>query len=372
MKRLFKTLAVGVTSAAMVASMGTAFAQTEMSNMVFAGYDTTNPLEPNRVYNEVINGRYTNKQVLVPVEAEWVEEFYEAVYPYAGYSRMYLDGNAQDITVYNHLSPQWETRRRDYMWEMAAPYKIYERHQTKFNNQTWQWDYGNDFFNIPDSALMTPTIREATVLDVEWKDYGFGAYTNDGTLLTDEQIDMYSYFNVEDVASAEVLGKAANGTIVDVWDAIVDTYLNPAVLSARDPETNRYVFTDEDVAAVVPVVMNKYITAKFNPVGTEGLATKSAADEFLLRGTDWRWDADSLIVAYTADIDWTAPTYEMAEPYYQYQHLIINGVVMDGRTARERSSVTQAARLLPLLPGSSICSRELLTRTAMKSPTFTK
>lgn len=323
MKGLFKKLVVGATSIAMVASMGTAFAQTEMSNMVFAGYDTTDPLNPNKVYNEVIGGKYTNKQILVPVDYEWKVDGFEGVYPYAGYSRMYIEGNPQTVTVYNHLSPQWETRRRDYMWEMAYPYTIYERHQTKVENQTWQWDFGNPKFGIPDSDLLTPTYREATVLDINHKDYGFGKYQNNGDYVTPEQAYMYSYFGVDKAIST--------------WEALVadDGLLSVASLSATD-EYNRYIMTDEIISSIIPVVKNKYITAKFNPTGTEGLATKSAADEFLIHGTAWDWDADSLVIANDAEISWSKTYYEMAEPYYYYQFLIVNGVPLDGKDGRER------------------------------------
>lgn len=169
MKGLFKKTAAGVISVALLASMGTAaLAHSEMDNMVFAGYDTTDPENPNRIYNEVINGRYTNKQVLVPVTPEWRIEGYETAYPHAGYSRMYLDGKAQDITHFNNLFPQWETRNKDYMWEIVCDengnHMIWQRQQTKINNKTWQWDFGNDALGVPDSLVMQRTNRAAYVV----------------------------------------------------------------------------------------------------------------------------------------------------------------------------------------------------------------
>lgn len=344
MKGLFKRLVVGVTSVAMVASMGTAFAQTEMSNMVFAGYDTTNPYEPHKVYNEVINGQYSNKQILVPVEPEWREEGFEAVYPHAGYSRMYLEGNPQEITVYNQLSPQWETRRRDYMWEMKEPHRIYERQQTKIQNQTWAWDFGNAMFGIPDSALLTPTHREAVVLNEEMRDYGFGIYKNNGDVITAEEAAMYAAFNITEaiVGETTVVNDENEGPInVKGWFDLLEDELSVESLSAKD-DHNRYIMTDEMIANLIPVVRTKYVTAKFNDYNNDGLMEKNVADEYLKvqkyiaenGGDGWDWDygyGESFDIVKTAEISWTAPGYEMEEPYLNYQYLIVNGVVLDGR-----------------------------------------
>ena len=50
----------------------------------------------------------------------------------------------------------------------------------------------------------------------------------------------------------------------------------------------------------------------------------------------WKWDIDdSFYITNTATVSWTAPFYEMAEPYELYQCLIINGIVMDGKNGRD-------------------------------------
>ncbi len=323
MKRLFKRFVACVAIVSVAATMGiTAFAQTEMDNMVFAGYDTTDPYNPSKIYNEVINGKYTNKQVLVPVTPTWSAEGYESVYPYAGYDRMYLDGKKQSITRYNNLFPQWETRRRDYMWEIKSPYVIWERQQTKINNKNWTWDFGNASFNIPDSALKTKTNRTAYVTDISMKEYGFGRYTKNGVLLNTNEQRMYSDFSI---------------VAVNNWNNLVSNQFTAANLSKRDPDTNKYVMSDGDITKLIPVVYSKYITAKFNKKGNAGLTTKSVASEYLLHMNDgWQWDNDSFEIRYDAEISWTAPSYEMAEPYNYYQFLVVNGVVMDGSNGKDR------------------------------------
>ncbi len=321
MKRFFKRIAAFVTITATVASMGTVFAQTEMDNMRFAGYDLSNPNSPNKIYNEVINGKYTNKQVFVPVTSEWYAEGYESVYPYAGYSRMYIEGNRQDITAYNNLFPQWETRKQDYMWEIKAPYVIWERQQTKYMNETWKWDFGNEAFSIPDEILKTKTNRTAHVLDISMKPYGFGIYNTCGNFLSDDEMRMYSDFSV----------KAPK-----LWTDAVANVLTTENLSKRDAN-GRYEMTDAEIASVIPVVYSKYITAQFDTTGSKGRTTKNVASEYLKHMNDgWEWDFDSFGIRYDASISWTAPAYEMAEPYNYYQYLVINGVVMDGSCGKDR------------------------------------
>lgn len=340
MNSLFKKLAICAATASIAATMGAgALAQTEMSNMNFAGYDLTDPLNPNRIYNEIVNGYFTNKQILEPVDAkdiEWRVEGYEGVYPYAGYSRMYIDGNKQNITAYNSTFPQWETRRKDFMWELKktteidphgntwSGHIIYERHQTYVPGKGWTWDYGNEYFGISDSSLLTRTSRFAVTVKEEMKDYGFGARDINGQPLTASEVKMHNDFGV--------------GSAITTWNNLLATTFTPESLSAKD-EYNRYVISDEQIAKLVPVVRSNYITAKLNNYDDEGLMTKSVATEYLAHMNDgWAWDfayGESFDIVYDAVISWTAPAFEMAEPYYYYQCLVIDGVVMDGTNGKD-------------------------------------
>jgi len=327
MKGLFKRVIAGATVAAVLLSLSTvALAHKEMDNMVFAGYDVTDWQAPNRIYNEVIGGKYTNKQVLVPVapqDVTWKKAGYEAVYPYAGYDQMYVEGTKVNITRYNNTFPQWETRRKDYMWELCAPYAIWERQQTKVNGTTWKWDYGNDAFGIPDSQVYAKSgTRNAVVTNIAFKNIGFGPYMKDGSLADAQTLRMYAAFGLDPVAK---------------WNNAVANDLTVDKLSALD-ENGRYVVTDEEIANLVGAVSTKYVTAKFNTYNNDGLATKDIAAEWRKHENDgWKWDADT--VAYkAADIAWTNPivSYEMAEPYKQYQYLIVNGIVFDGKNGKEK------------------------------------
>ena len=193
MKRLFKKFVTLVLAAAMLTSSAAVFAQDEMTNMKFAGYDTSDMLNPNYIYNEMINGKYTGKQVLVRVEdkdIKWVtnENCYEAVYPYAGYSVMYIANpvnGAWDntwVTAYNNPNPQWQTQREEWIFEFNKPYTIVERQQTK-TPWGWQWDFGNAKFGISDVLLYNRTKRNAVDVKNTWSDYFFARNNMDGTML---------------------------------------------------------------------------------------------------------------------------------------------------------------------------------------------
>jgi hypothetical protein len=326
MKRLFKSLVATTATVALAATIGaSAFASAEMENMVFAGYDTTNPYAPNKIYNEVIDGMLTNKQVLVPVTPEWRFEAYEAAYPHAGYSTLYLEGNKQDkIVAYNNLFPQWDVRRSDYEWEIKRPHYVWERQQTKINNKDWTWDFGkedsrgNAKFDISDDVLKTKTARTAVNVSYEMKNYGFGALNNQGHILSADEQEMYKAFGVD--------------YAITTWNSLLENEFSWESLSRTDAY-NKYVLSDEEIAALIPVVRSEYITAQFNEKGY-GKETKNVAVEYLNKSA-WEWDYDlSFDVVRTADVDWTVPTYESAEPYAQYQYLIVNGAVLDGKDGR--------------------------------------
>lgn len=380
MKRFLKKALVGTLAALMLASSVLA-ANGEMDNMVFVGYDVAmyddvavdgndysiapDWQNPQKVYTEVIDGKYTGKTVYVPVAADWQFEGFESVYPYAGYYRLYLEGNKQDITDYKgnadqnegYVFPLWQVNRSDYMWEMYAPYSIWERQQTLVNGTTWTWDFGNAAWNVPDSALMVKSEKKAVVTDVAWNAYGFAKYNNAGVALTAAEQEMYKNFKV---------GSALK--------TFAELGLTTEALSAKDAKTNAYVLSDAEIAAKIPVVYSKTISAKFNKENNDGLESKNIAVEYL-KNPAWTWDnaaarfvcntchdhktvfvaketstcnyvlenateagnACSFYIDYTvANVEWSPVYFELAAPYKQYQYLIVNGVALNGANGTER------------------------------------
>lgn len=95
---------------AMVCAVAAVGMATVHADWEFSGYDTTEPPEYGKIYNEVINGKYTSKQKVDPLDpnlVEWKFEGYELQYPHAGYERLYLEGNAQkNITRTTSAFPQ--------------------------------------------------------------------------------------------------------------------------------------------------------------------------------------------------------------------------------------------------------------------------
>jgi hypothetical protein len=292
MKGLFKKVVASALALTMVAAMGvTALAaHGELGNMVFAGYDLQDPDHPTKMYYEVIDGKYTNKVVYVPVEAKWSAEGFESVYPYQGYDRLYVEGEKQPATRYNGHFAQWDRKNSDFMWQVTYPYNVWERSMTNVEGKGWQWDFGNERLGIADSDLLTKTDKKAVKVNQEYLPYGFALYNNDGIFVTPEEAAMYNFFdltfefiNRDDETGKEFVDfkKAYAYNITDV--------LSVERLSARDPFTNKYLWTDEDIVDAIPVVYSKYYTAKFNDINNDGLTTKNMALEYLLnpQWADW-------------------------------------------------------------------------------------
>ena len=176
-KKLMKIKSEKIAAAVCAAALMTSL--TAAASWEFAGYDTSMPDSYGKIYNEVLGGKYTSKTKLEPVAAEdvqWKFEGYELAFPHAGYERLYLEGNAQkSITRTVSSFPQWETRFRDFMWEVAGEHRIYQRQQTKINNKYWAWDFGKDAAD--ESMVFVPTTRNAETT-VEFRQYGIGNLDN--------------------------------------------------------------------------------------------------------------------------------------------------------------------------------------------------
>ena len=300
------------------------------ADWIFAGYDTTNLNDIGKIYNEKVGGHYTSKSRIDPIAPEsvvWRFEGYEFLYPHAGYDRLYLEGNAQQITRYNNLFPQWETRQKDYMWELCGEHRIYQRQQTKIPGVGWTWDYSNDADT--DSKLFTKTTRFAETKD-SFKTIGFANLDLNGNKISEKVEEMYRYFGVY----IDVNDLVAN-TYVDVdGDGHLDQLFAPETLGKLDT-SNHYIVTDEMLAGYVASIQSKMVTGP--SLTGKGTETKDVAGEYLKNNgrKDWFWDADTVRFG-GGTIGWTAYTYEMDDMYDYYQFLIVNGVVCDGRNDTPR------------------------------------
>lgn len=296
----------------------------------FAGYDTTDLSNIGKIYNEKVNGHFANKSKIEPIapeSVEWRFEGYEYAYPHAGYDRLYLEGNKQQITRYNNLFPQWETRLKDFTWELCGDHRIYQRQQTNIPGVGWRWDF-SDNADV-EKTLFTKTTRFADTVD-SFKTIGFANLDLNGNRISPEVQEMYEFFGVYQDVNTLV-----DTTYVDLdYDGIAESRLfAPETLSLLD-ENNQYVVTDDMLAGYVASIQSKLVTGpSFN--GED--PTKDVAAEYLKNGgrKDWHWDIDT--VRYGGGtIGWTKYSYEMEDMYDYYQFLVVNGVVLDGRNDTPR------------------------------------
>lgn len=278
----------------------------------FAGYDTTDLTNIGKIYNEVIDGNYTSKVKVEPLPAsaiEWKAEGYELSYPHAGYERLYLEGNAQLVTRYNNMFPQWETRFADCYWEIGGNHKIWQRQQTNVPGYGWLWDYGKDADT--DAKLYVPTTRNEANVKYSFENYGVGPYDLKGNLVGSDVLAMYARFGLEGVT-----------------EIFNNPIFAPESLSAIDRNTGKFVVTDEMLANYVGSIQAKIKTGPAYPVGT---VTKNAADEYLIHGENWTAWHDDTVKWGGGMVTWTKPQFEAKEPYLYYQYLVVNGLVFDGR-----------------------------------------
>ncbi len=304
----------------------------------FAGYDTTNPPAYGKIYNEVINGKYTSKQKVDPVKDEdavWKFEGYELSYPHIGYEKLYLEGNAQNaVTRLTNRFPQWETRFCDFMWEVCGEHRIYQRQQTKINNKYWAWDFGRDEYE--EGMVFVPTTRNADVT-VDFRNYGIANLDNDGNYVYDvngnvyneEKYTLYTDFGAMPAAFNVELDEEGNPT----KEIKAGDFFSSDNLSRLD-DTNQFAVSDWEIADHLDIAQSKFVTGPsyYGENGTKD----AAAMYFANKEYGWDWDYDTVRLTHEAKIDWTKQVYEMNEPYYYYQYLIVNGVVMDGHNDTPR------------------------------------
>lgn len=282
------------------------------------GYDTTDLDDIGVLYNEMIDGHFTNniKKESLPAESiNWIQEGYEMNYPHAGYDRLYLEGNAQSITRFNNLFPQWETRFVDFMWEVYGNHKIYQRQQTNIPGVGWRWDFGES--REIDDSLLVPTNRYASVED-SFRLYGIGPFDLNGNYVSDEVAAMYDAFGVNDPVYS------FNPETKEVEE---NTFFHHANLSAKDTN-GHYIISDDEIAAMAGVIQSKFVTG---PSLYNDNPTKDVAAMYLEnKDRGWAWDEDTLRYG-GGQVSWSGVFYEMEEPYAQFQYLIVNGLPFDGR-----------------------------------------
>lgn len=250
----------------------------------------------------------------VELKNSWVSD----VYPNAEYINLYADGNytgrvyptgrdGKDLVTYRDV---------DFMWEAAAPYRIYSIKQAKlFKDGKVQW-FGNAEMNYP----VEYTNRNADV-KVERIKYGFGEYEITGTNAVapiPEKIVNEGYFDMN--AYTRIKGVTAD------------------MIKAKE-EAPKAVEISKNTDIEIPRTYDLKLTGP--SFDQNGKATANGLTLIASKDSDYaKYNVKNILETYNdsygynemanCEITWTPAGYEAAKPYRLYEYLTVDGVVMDG------------------------------------------
>ena len=116
------------------------------------------------------------------------------------------------------------------------------------------------------------------------------------------------------------------------WDSwLEDTERLCQALSVKDG-SGQYVISNVELAAHIPVFRSEYLRG--NDYGNGGMQKIDTATYYTKTKDKSMFNPNIVVDCsrdYPAQISWTEEYYEQAFPYHEYQYLIIDGVVCDGR-----------------------------------------
>lgn len=284
----------------------------------FAGYDNSDLAIANnefaKMWYEVdekglATGNQKNEGFAA--SADWKIDFYEAYFPHAGVQRLWLDGIATSATRYSGTTANWETKFSPLFWEVKYPYNIYEG---LYSNINGRWVLQNEYpgMGITNSDVRKFLGKEAKVVS-EYKPFGFGSFEVIGN-------------NVVRDASAKY------DAILGYVPSFPTGSLTTAALSAK--VNGVYSLSDTDIAEMITSYDSEYLTGPHFATG--GTNTIDSVSYWYNNGSplSLSWFNPHLIMDSdrATTVSWTSVQYEKAYPYNYYQFLIVNGVVLDGRT----------------------------------------
>lgn len=320
--------AAGIAAAMCLATVSASAAQWRIKD-----YDTSGGITPSApiVYQEfddnglptgrVVSGFSAQQEGLkgfaeIELKDSWVSD----VYPNKEYAKLYADGNytGRVFETGRDGTDLVQYRDVDFMWEAAAPYKIYSITQAKLTiNGTAQW-FGTVEKNYP----VKYTNRNASVSS-ERVAYGFGDYEITGTntvslvpnVIKTSYMDNTAYTALSGVTAAQLAPKTAPSAPVQVSSDAVILIPRTYDLKLTGPsfDSNGNQIANGKVL---------YGTKESDPA-------KFNVSNLLTTLTDYKGD-----LAY-CDITWTAGGFESAKPYKLYEYLTVDGVVLDGSAIGE-------------------------------------
>ena len=324
MKNARRVLACVVVAVLIFSSIG-AFAKEEK---VFRGYDVSGEAIQAGTYAKIfdvyIDGKPTGKEMRdeYASKVEWRFDFFEKAYPHAGYHRLWLDDTYTSVIKATGTIANWPQEYRDDMWEVKYPYRIIQHLYTNIENKGFVKVFTDDQARY-DEIVHNYSGRNAAVTQ-EYRYFGFGEYR----VIGDNNV-INANFHMGNVGTWDVDGNFL--VTPQNIHALVAGPLSPVALSALNTDGS-YAVSDFAIANMIQRYNSEYLTGPdFVNGGTKVIST---FDDFV---ANFPWKLSSFYNQVVREstqfvtIDWTYPTFELAERYRYYQVLIIDGVVMDGR-----------------------------------------
>lgn len=357
-----KKAAAGLICAVLSAS---AVVSVSANEWIFSGYSTDSYNIQTGVYNKIWyevddNGIPTGKEKLegVAENVEWRYDFYEALYPHNMVERLYLDGIKTSVTRDSGGLADLETKFIPDMWEVQYPYRIYERLSTYRPNQYGVWTWmrnelpANETHRGLTDADYLKYLGKNEPVTQTYEYFGFGPYRiiNKDTITSGEYRpgssqalynDYYWYAGAQDLNGNYIVDARMllddleidydkDGTFEGSW--LNDTQRMCELLSERNMQTGQYIVSNEEIAKHIPIFKSEYLRG--NDYGNGGMQKIDTAT-YYTKTKDESMFNPHFIMDCSADrpaqISWTEEYYEQAFPYHEYQYLIIDGVVCDGR-----------------------------------------
>ncbi|MGN1122407.1 MAG: hypothetical protein ACI4RV_08575 [Eubacteriales bacterium] len=234
---------------------------------------------------------------------------FERAWPNREYVAVYANGDITGKVLYTGVKENLKYRDANYMWELAAPHRIYSRKQALI--------YGNWY---TDASYPTQYAGDVATVTAEYSNfYGFGMWRVNGSAISYMPAALRSYANVDtDIYfDGGVAGNAlAPDTVTDLTgkkDIQIKKTFN-LVLSGPKFNFDGTVTKGNEFAAV-------YSAADAEP---ETLANFAVAE--LVKHV---YSHDGSCA--TMDVEWVNAGFESAAPYRYYQFLKVGDVLLDGR-----------------------------------------
>lgn len=259
---------------------------------------------------------------------------FERAYPNKQYVRIYADGVDTRRVMYNGVNQELEYRWANYVWELAAPNKIYQQKQALING-VWYTDE-----TYPEQFL-----GDVATVKAEYNNYyGFGFWrVANGKVVGYMPAKLQAY---APAVNANVYAYTLNNEGEKVNEVVFENALLPGAIT----DLTAYKGLAVDAAGQYVVDVRKAFNLVVSGPKFEMDGSVLAGNEFakVCNAADYNVDylanfnvaelvkymtgynKDGKEVYATATAEWVDAGFECAAPYNCYQILKVDGVLLDG------------------------------------------